>query len=344
MKNRSISAALAFALAAACIPSAVFAWGAVGHVMINGLAAKSLPDTLPAFVRSPEAIAEIAALGPEEDRIKDAGQSWDADNDPGHYLDIGDDGTVAGTVRLDALPKDMNDYAKALAAAGTDPYRAGFVPYTIMDGFERLRKDFAIWRVDDYLATHATTPQGRAMFAKDRALREGLTLRDIGDWGHFVGDGSQPLHITIHYNGWGNYPNPKNYTTNHIHSFFETQFVGEHAKEAEVAKMIPAYKPENPGTLLTQTQIAAKVGAYLTGTAREVDPLYDLYASGDFQRGSAKAIDFTDAQLARGATELRDLIALAWEDSLNAGFGYPQVAVRDILSGKVVPTAANQTP
>lgn len=344
MKNRSICAALALALAAAFAPCAVFAWGVTGHTMINRLAAETLPDSLPAFVRSPDAIAEIATLGPEEDRIKDAGQSWDDDNDPGHYLDIGDDGTISGVVRLDALPKDMNAYAHELAKAGSDPYRSGYVPYSIMDGFERVRKDFAIWRVDDYMATRATTQAARDAFAKDRALRETLTLRDIGDWGHFVGDGSQPLHITIHFNGWGNYPNPKGYTTNHIHSYFESEFVTKYAKEAQVASKIPAYTPANPAQLLAQTQIASIVGTYLTDTAKAVDPLYALYASGDFQSGAPKAIDFTDAQLARGATMLRNLIALAWEDSLNAGVGYPQIAVRDILSGKVVPTAANQTP
>ena len=344
MKNRPIIVALALTLAVAFVPAAVFAWGVVGHTMINRLAAQNLPDSLPAFMRSPEAIAEIATLGPEEDRIKDAGQSWDADNDPGHYLDIGDDGTIAGVVRLDALPKDMASYARELAKAGTDPYRAGFVPYSIMDGFERARKDFAIWRVDDYMATHATTQPARDEFARDRAVRETLTLRDIGDWGHFVGDGSQPLHITIHFNGWGNYPNPNGYTTNHIHSYFESEFVTKYAKAAAVAAKIPAYTPANPTQLLTQTQIASIVGTYLSDTAKAVGPLYTLYASGDFTNGSPKAIDFTDAQLARGATEFRDLIALAWEDSLNAGVGYPQIPVRDIVSGKVVPTAANQTP
>jgi hypothetical protein len=342
LKNRSITMTLA--LVVALVPAAVLAWGVVGHTMINRLAAQRLPDSLPAFVRAPGAIDEIATLGPEEDRIKDAGQSWDDDNDPGHYLDIGDDGTVAGVVRLDALPKDMQAYADALAKAGTNPYRMGYVPYSIIDGFERVRKDFAIWRVDDYMATHATTQDGRDAFAKDRALREDLTLRDIGDWGHFVGDGSQPLHITIHFNGWGNYPNPNNYTANHIHSYFESEFVTKYAKAAAVAAKIPPYVPANPAQLLTQAQIASLVGSYLTDTAKQVPPLYALYSSGDFQSGSQKAVDFVDFQLARGATELRNLIALAWEDSLNAGVGYPQVPVRDVVSGKVVPTTANQTP
>jgi len=309
--------------------------------MISHLGAATLPVSLPEFVRSQAAVDEITYLGPEEDRMRDSGVSFDGDWDDGHFLDINDDGTVAGVVRLDALPKDMEAYNAALSTAGTSPYKMGFVPYTIMDGFERVRMDFAYWRVADYLAMHATTADARARFAKERDLRQALTLRDIGDWSHFVGDGSQPLHITIHYNGWGDYPNPKNYTTKHIHAFFESQFVDRYAKIDDVRALLPAYKPDVPDHLLSQTEIAAMVGGYLIGTAHNVAPLYDLYASGDFEAGSPKAIRFTDEQLARGATMLRNSIALAWEDSLNQSIGYPALPVRDILSGKVAPNSSD---
>ncbi len=342
MKNRSIAASLGFALVLSLFPQMVFAWGYVGHTMINRLAAENLPENLPAFVRTPSAIDEIAALGPEEDRLKGAGRSWDDDGDPGHFLDVGDDGTVAGVVRLDALPRDMEAYTAALAKAGTDPYKVGFVPYTIMDGFEQLRQDFAIWRVDDYLATHATTQQARDEFAKDRALREVLTVRDIGVWGHFVGDGSQPLHITIHYNGWGDYPNPNNYTNEHIHSPFETAFVNKYAKIDDVRAAMPMVKLGIPDHLLSQEEIASMVGEYLLETSKQVEPLYKLWGAQAFQNGSPEAIKFTDAQLARGASMLRQLTFLAYENSLYANYGYPEVPVRDILAGKVVPT--NLTP
>ena len=34
----------------------------------------------------------------------------------------------------------------------------------------------------------------------------------MGVMGHYVGDGSQPLHTTVHFNGWVG-DNPKGYTT-----------------------------------------------------------------------------------------------------------------------------------
>jgi len=330
-----------FFAAVALIPAQALAWGTLGHTLINRLAAEKLPTSWPAFVRSPAAIAEIAALGPEEDNIKGAGESWDEDHDEGHFVDIGDDGSIAGVVHLNALPDSMAAYAQALAGAGTTPYRVGYVPYTIMDGFERVRKDFAYWRADAYMAMHARTSTARGQFASARALRETLTLRDIGDWGHFVGDGSQPLHITIHYNGWGRYSNPHGYTRNHIHSYFESTFVDRYANERAVATHIPADNLAPPPYLLTQDEIGKMVGTYLEETARAVQPLYELYGNGDFQRGSSRAIAFTDEQLARGATMYRNLIALAWQNSLYESVDYPPVQVRDILAGRIAPAHPN---
>ena len=36
----------------------------------------------------------------------------------------------------------------ALRAAGTDEYRAGYLPYAIIDGWQQLVMDFAYWRAD----------------------------------------------------------------------------------------------------------------------------------------------------------------------------------------------------
>lgn len=323
------------------MPAQGLAWGYTGHTFISRVAAENFPAQLPAFVRSTAAIDEITALGPEEDRIKGAGSSWDDDNDPGHFLDVDDSGMVFGVVKLSALPKDMNAYARELAKANTDPYKAGYVPYTIMDGWQRVRKDFAIWHVYDYMASHATTAEARARFTNDRALRETLTLRDIGDWGHFVGDGSQPLHNSIHFNGWGDYPNPKGYTTSHrTHSMFESTFVNAHLKIDDVRKHLAPYKAANPQTSLSQTDIATIVGDYLAASAHAVPTLYDIEKTAGFTNATPQAVEFTAVQLGRGASMFRDLVALAWDDSLNQSVGYPQVPVRDILSGKVVPTSA----
>jgi hypothetical protein len=261
-------------------------------------------------------------LGPEEDRLKGSGTSWDDDNDPGHFLDLQDDGTVAGVVRFDALPKSQQAFDEALRAAHTDPYHQGYLPYSLLDGWEQLRSDFAYWRVDK---------------GDVKAIDEQLILRDIGVWSHFVGDACQPLHVTVHFNGWGNYPNPNGYTeSHHTHSFFESEFVDKYAKESDIAKLLsPQVALPAPTTLLTQDAVLKEIERYLGATGRTVPQLYAIEKAGGFANGSPEAIDFVDQRLALGAQELRDLTVWAWEDSINASVGYPSVTVRDVLSGKV---------
>jgi hypothetical protein len=54
-------------------PATACAWGATGHEWVSGIAAEELPDEIPAFVRTPEAVADIAVLGRELDRSKGSG-------------------------------------------------------------------------------------------------------------------------------------------------------------------------------------------------------------------------------------------------------------------------------
>jgi hypothetical protein len=289
---------------------------------------------LPDFLRRPEAVAAIATLGPEADRIRGSGKTRDADYDPAHFLDLEDDGTVAEAVKLSALPPTREAYDTALRSGrpvkgvAPDQYTEGYVPYEIVDGFELVVKDFAIWRVDRYGETNGA-PEDRAFFAADRRLRELLTLRDIGYWGHFVADASQPLHISVHYNGWGDYPNPNNYSQSHtIHARFETAFVNAHAGPEAVLPLMTPYVPST-------APIFARVETYLATTNSFVPAVYQLEAAGAFDAATPAAVSFTLQRLAAGASMLRDLIADAYAASLDEKVGYPAVSVRDVLAGSV---------
>ena len=113
----------AFIIAAIFVSSApASAWEDKGHEIIGQLAGSSLPATLPAFMRTMPAQYEIMYLGPELDRLKGSGRAWDTENDPGHYIDLDDNATVAGVVSLQKLPASREAYDSALRAAGTDQY------------------------------------------------------------------------------------------------------------------------------------------------------------------------------------------------------------------------------
>src|SRR5215469_12699837 len=100
---------------ATIVPSGAWGWGAYGHRIITKIAVESLPEEIPAFLRTPEAAWRLAELGREADRSKGAGQPHDHDLDPGHYVNVWDDGTVGG-VPLNPLPATREDYDTALRA------------------------------------------------------------------------------------------------------------------------------------------------------------------------------------------------------------------------------------
>lgn len=321
-------------LAAAPPPAA--AWGAQGHRLVNGAAMRALPATVPPFLRTQSAHDEVALLGPEPDRIKGAGAPLDDDDNPAHYVDAQDDASVAGVVKLSALPADRRAYDAALRAARTDGWGQGYLPYAIADGWERIVRDFAYWRVDTIGEKSAANPDERAFFGFDRAVREAVTLRDIGYWGHFVGDGSQPLHVSIHFNGWdgAKYPNPAHYSDSRtIHARFETDLVRAVGGEDFVLARVGAPNPSS-------APILAQAGNYLATSASFVPAVYQLEAAGGIDAHSPQAAALVLDRLAAGASEMRDLILAAWQASADAKVGYPGVAVRDIESGAVAPTRA----
>ena len=323
---------LAMVLLAASSPAPAFAWGADGHRMIAMLGMKSLPASLPAFLRTASAAATVAWLAPEPDRIRGAGTVSDKEHDPAHFVDASDDLTVLGGPALKALPPTREEYDTALRAVNSSQYKAGYLPYAIQAGYERVRKDMALWRLAVIGAKYAPTKAARASYAADRPRRELRLLQDIGLWSHFVGDGSQPLHVTVHYNGWGNYPNPQGFTTDHIHSPFESDYV--HANVAEAAVRAAMAAPRECGC-----RINDRTASYLADTAGAVAPLYGMWKAGDFATATPTGVKFAANHVARGAAELRDLIVMAWKDSDNATVGYPGVKITEIEKGKAVALA-----
>jgi len=294
---------------------------------------KSLPAELPGFLHTAQAAIDVGEYSREPDRAKGAGREHDSDRDPGHFLDLNDDGTVLGGPKLGALPPTRAEYDAALRAAGQDSWKAGYLPYSIVDRWEQLAKDFAYWRVLAAAEANPAWSAHKAFFTADRRRREGQILVAIGELSHFVGDGSQPLHATVHFNGWGDFPNPGGYTTAKIHSPFESDLVQAQVTEAMVAaRMTP---PRD-----CHCAVPKEVGDYLAATGRQAIPLYALEKAGGLNPGDPRGPAFATRQLAIGASELRDLIVEAWRTSLRETVGYKPVAVGDVLAGKADPYPA----
>jgi hypothetical protein len=328
-RRRAVSALAAVCLGLAA-PLAVLAWGATGHRIIGRLAVEALPADLPAFLRTRAAVEAAGELAREPDRWKGSGRVHDADRDPAHFLDLGDDGKVLGGPALAALPTTRADYDSAVRAAGFDSWHAGYLPYSIVDGWQQLAKDFAYWRADTAGARNVANPAHRAWLAADGVRREALILRDLGVLAHYVGDGSQPMHVSEHFNGWGPFPNPEGFTQDHVHAFFEGEFVRNFVSPEAVRADMKPYRD-------CHCRIEQRTAAYLAATNAEVTPLYRLQKAGGFIDGDARGRAFAAERLAAGADELRDMITDAWRTSARGEVGYPAVKVADVLAGKVDP-------
>jgi len=202
------------------------------------------------------------------------------------------------------LPRRRYDYIRALAAAQLKhpevvltPEKIGLQPYVTTEVYERLQSAFR-----DYRALLA---------AKQDTKPSEAEITFLAGWlGHYVADGSMPLHTSIQYNGWVG-PNPNGYTTeHHIHALFESNYVHANVKPGDVAPLVRESKPTLLGDVFNDYM------SYLRHSNSLVEQTYALEKTGAFAgAGTPAGKAFIDQQLAAGAIELRNMIYTAWVKS-----------------------------
>jgi hypothetical protein len=138
------------------------------------------------------------------------------------------------------------------------------------------------------------------------------------------------MHVSIHYNGWGDVPNPEGFTQAHIHGPFEGAYVKANISLDDVRARLAPYRP-------CPQPIAACTAAYLRESWTQVVPTYRLEKQVGWTRPSPAGRAFVAERIAAGASELRDLVVQAWSASADMGVGYPTVRLQDVVSGAVDP-------
>lgn len=265
------------------------AWGSSGHKMIGLAAAQALPADMPQFFR--DAAAQLSYLNPEPDRWRDRSER---DRDPAL-----DGGTAAEHfMDMDMLPPDqMNNalaapdrfaYADTLRAHGFDAKIVGILPFRIIELSQTLRLEFGMWRA-----------------ATDDATKKAIEARiinDAGIIGHYVADGSNPMHTSVQFNGWTG-ANPNGYATDkRAHSRFESIYVDNKIKIGDFAPLIP--KEVRPITNFRSATIA-----YLNESRSHIEQLYQIDKATPFgaETTAPENKQFTSERLAAGARMLRDI-------------------------------------
>jgi len=273
------------------VPLSAAAWGEKGHLMINRLAIDSAYSKLPEFMNA--AREQLIYNGYEPDRWREEGRAsaMNTTQAADHFFDSEYWGAIS------TIEPDRYFFMEKIAAKKIELIKVGYLPYAILENYGKLVNAFRFWR-------NAKTPQ-------DRESARGNAVYVAGVLGHYVGDASQPMHLSIQYNGWlDTTPNPKNYTKDRgFHIRYETNYV-------DAAIQLNAVKPKvQPPQRLTNAWNSIK--QYLTQSFSELEPIYELEKAGEFnpQQPRTKGTEVITAQLARAGTMLSSLWYTAWLES-----------------------------
>jgi hypothetical protein len=295
---RKLTLSLLIVAAAVLLPTLAPGWGDVGHTAINRVAAEKVPaDIMPQFLKS--ASSHIAWDGPEPDRWRSNLEKPLNDSQaPDHFIDL------EYVDWLNPLPPDRYRFIQAVYEYRAQhpqtevplPEKIGFQPYITIEIFDRLKVAFREYR-------HAQAEHRSTADAEANAIFYAAWL------GHYVGDGSNPMHTSIQYNGWVG-QNPKGYSTTHdVHSKMETVFVNANAEVVtHFADIVGAPKHlEHP---------FEDYMGYLRESRSKVERAYELEkACGFDSHGSPESRDFIRQQLGRGSQMLLNMWYTAWVDS-----------------------------
>jgi hypothetical protein len=297
------------------------AWDYEGHHTINELALASLPADFGGFTLTLALKNRIAFLAGEPDRWRNVNDlPLKHVNGPDHYFDLED--VALHGLTAETLPLMRYDFVADIARTRAahpekfptiDPAKdadhtrelEGFLPWAITEYYGKLKSNFSSLKT---FKKYGGTPG-------EIAIAEADCIYVMGVMGHYVGDGSQPLHTTKHYNGWGG-DNPKGYTTQPtFHAWIDGGYLkktGGLNADALIGKIHPAEKIASADA---PDGMFRDVVAYLVEQNKLVEPLYEMdkdgRLSGDGEKGR-QGRPFLEDQIVKAGQMLGNLWLTAW--------------------------------
>ncbi|CAN5247191.1 nuclease [soil metagenome] len=287
----------------ALISSPALAWGERAHAVIDKAALATLPADGPVFLQ--KYTAYIAASSGMPD-------SWRSTAEP--FSKIAEDPNHGWFKEqfafLKPIPRSRYEFILALhdeylRIKDSDPVTAqrtnvrwtGTLPYAAMESYGRLVVCMRQVRAARTAGTDAGVAEQNCAF-------------QVAVMGHYIADGSQPLHDSVNSDGWRG-DNPEGYTRDRtIHGRFETLLVDAIAlDEKDIVGRIGM-----PGH--QEGDMFDAVLAFLDASAARMETVYKIEKRGGLENLDDPAgRELIYAQTSMGATMLRDMICRAWRES-----------------------------
>jgi hypothetical protein len=285
------------------IPETAFPWGTRAHAVIDRTAVDTLPADGPVFLK--KYVDYIAGSASIPDTWRQASEPFSKiEEDPNHGW-FREQFSFMKQVPRSRYEFVLELYREYLRIEKSDPENArrmnvrwtGTLPFAAAEVYGHLVADMRALR------------KARAE-NKDTAFLEQTCAFYVAWMGHYIGDGSQPLHDTIHHDGWQG-PDPKGYTRDSkIHGRFESQYVDAISlTEEDIVERIG-----KPGHL--SGDVFDLILAHLDESGSNVEAIYKLdkrNAFADVHDQEAREMVYN--RTAAGARMLRDLVYRAWLES-----------------------------
>jgi hypothetical protein len=244
-----------------------------------------LPSDAPAFLKEQKALLTYTSTEP--DNWRKYGNILRQAERPNHYLDLEEIDGAAGTL----LPlSDRHTAILSYWARGDSVQDVGLLPYSILEYYQLLRGEFKRYR-----------QQGA-----ERKVLEAAIAVYAGLMSHYVGDVSQPLHTTIHYDGRVN-EKREVVSQKGIHARFEGPFVERYIRLEECLTFVDVPR--------VYADPSAEVVKAILASHHLVDTVYQLDAAGKLDHPDQETIEFVQRRIAAGAQLLVDLWYTAWVES-----------------------------
>jgi hypothetical protein len=216
------------------------AWWMDGHALVDHAAFRVLPGDMPAFFREGGDIVISYCADPDTLRNRDV-PGLSSTEYPEHFIDME---YLAGA----QLPRSRREYFDLCHKLKVDPWKAGTLPYAILEWEERLVIAFA---------EHRRWPNDKRIQAKIFYI--------AGILSHYAADAGQPLHATVHYDGraGADYVSPRT----GIHYKMDALLNRAGLKEEEIAEGVEIKASADAMALILET---------INASFKRVDRTYEL--------------------------------------------------------------------